>query len=112
MDDPVAGRFPSETDVIFAVKSATWLYGGVRMESGDEFADLADVDFRCGGRSTPADLADAAQLMSDLAALVNAGLVEAWAEAGGLARYGVSPGLEDLREVGQAPAGRAVSTNS
>ena len=45
--------------------------------------------------STPAHLAEAAHVISDIAALVRAGLVVVHEDPDGLARYGVSLGLGD-----------------
>jgi hypothetical protein len=50
---------------------------------------------RRGGRETHGDLSEAERLISDLAALVDAGLIVVKKQLGGAARYAVAPDLGD-----------------
>jgi hypothetical protein len=65
------------------------------MAISDTVRYLDRAECRRIGRSTTADLGEAAELISDLAALVDAGLLAVYEEADGPARYAVSSGFGD-----------------
>jgi hypothetical protein len=75
--------------------SATWLYGGVHMAIGDNLLYLDRAERRRIGKPPAADLGEAAELISDLVALVDAGLLVVDEEVSGPARYGVSARFAD-----------------